>query len=253
MKKVVLWEKEDGIATITLNRPESLNAINRELTDQFYDTLTEIDRDWDVHVVILKGAGRAFCTGADLKMISNILEKGADYIYETMFKVQQVNFLLKTLRPPVIAAMHKYALGGGYEFAASCDFRFCTEDTIMGPIEIEVGLLPFLEMCIFLYGVSIRSVGRLSPTRSGDIRLVTSVQVFLLQRRPRGVRTHGKRVAAQTQTAPEYRQTGEPVPVVVHATGFFASAYHPRWVLQVFTADGTSGGSPPWVHVKNPM
>nr|MDO8079453.1 enoyl-CoA hydratase-related protein [Candidatus Freyarchaeota archaeon] len=142
MKKVVLWEKEDGIATITLNRPESLNAINRELVDQFYDTLIEIDRDWDVHVVILKGAGKAFCAGADVKMVSKGLELGSDFIYETMYKVQRVNLLLKTLRPPVIAAMHKYALGGGYEFAASCDFRFCTEDTIMGPIEIEVGLLP---------------------------------------------------------------------------------------------------------------
>jgi enoyl-CoA hydratase/carnithine racemase len=150
MKKVVLWEKEDGIATITLNRPESLNAINRELADQFYDTLIEIDRDWDVHVVILKGAGKGFCAGADIKMISQGMELGPDYIYDTIYKVQQVNLLLKTLRPPVIAAMHKYALGGGYEFAASCDFRFCTEDTILGPIEIEVGLLPIATGMTFM-------------------------------------------------------------------------------------------------------
>lgn len=142
MEKVVLWEKKDGIATITLNRPESLNAINRDLADQFYDTLIEIDQDWDVKVVILKGAGRAFCAGADIKTFTKHLELEPDFIYDTVYKVQQVNLLLKTLRPPVIAAMHKYALGGGYEFAASCDFRFCTEDTIMGPIEIEVGLLP---------------------------------------------------------------------------------------------------------------
>lgn len=142
MKKVVLWEKKDGIATITLNRPESLNAINRELVDQLYDTLIEIDQDWDVHVVIFRGAGKAFCSGADVKMLSSVSELGPNYLYETIYKLQQVNLLLKTLRPPVIVAMHKYALGGGYEFAASCDFRFCTENTIMGPIEIEVGLLP---------------------------------------------------------------------------------------------------------------
>ena len=143
MDKVVLWEKKDGIATITLNRPEALNAINRELADQFYDALVEVDQDWDVKVAILKGAGRAFCAGADIKTFTkNLADLGPDFVYETIHKVQQINFLLKTLRPPVIAAMHGYALGGGYEFAASCDFRFCTEDTIMGPIEAEVGLLP---------------------------------------------------------------------------------------------------------------
>ena len=142
MEKVVFWEKKDGIATITLNRPKALNAINRDLADQFYDTLIEIDQDWDVKVAILRGEGRAFSAGADIKTFTQHLELEPDFIYETVAKVQEVNLLLKTLRPPIIAAMHGYALGGGYEFAASCDFRFCTEDTIMGPIEIEVGLLP---------------------------------------------------------------------------------------------------------------
>jgi hypothetical protein len=107
-------------------------------------------------------------------------------------------------------------------------------------------------MCISLYGVSIRSVGRLSPTSSGNIRLVASVQVFTPQLLPRGVRTHGKWKAAQTQSVIKYRQTGELVPVVVHAADFFTATYPPRRVSQVLTADGTSpGGSPPWVHVKS--
>jgi len=150
MDKVVFWEKKDGIATITLNRPESLNAINRELADLFYDTLIEIDNDWDVRVVILRGAGRAFCAGADVKQFSKSIDFGPQAVYDTICKVQQINFLLKTLRPPVIAAIHKYALGGGYEFAASCDFRFCTEDAIMGPIEIDVGLLPVASGMTFM-------------------------------------------------------------------------------------------------------
>ena len=134
----VLYEKNENTAIITLNRPERLNAINRELLSGMITQLEAARLDADVVVVILTGTGRAFCAGEDLKETSagKTLEQ---WVAETD-GLQQVQRVILGLGKPLIAAVPGYALGGGCEFAMSCDIRIAAEEAKFGFPETEVGL-----------------------------------------------------------------------------------------------------------------
>ncbi len=136
--KTVLYEKKDNIAIITLNRPERLNAINRELLSGMIAQLETARKDADVVAVILTGAGRAFCAGEDLKETS-AGKSLAQWVAETD-GLQQVQRVILALGKPLIAAVPGYALGGGCEFALSCDIRIAAEEAKFGFPETEVGL-----------------------------------------------------------------------------------------------------------------
>ena len=122
----VLYEKNKNTAIITLNRPERLNAITRELLTGLIEQLETARRDADVVAVILTGAGRAFCAGEDLK------ETSAGKTFEQWVAetdgLQEVQRVILALGKPLIAAVPGYALGGGCEFAMSCDIRIAAEE-----------------------------------------------------------------------------------------------------------------------------
>jgi len=134
----VLYEKNKNTAIITLNRPERLNAINRDLLSGMIARLEAARKDAGVVAVILTGAGRAFCAGEDLK------ETSAGKTFEQWVAetdgLQEVQRVILGLGKPLIAAVPGYALGGGCEFAMSCDIRIAAEEAKFGFPETEVGL-----------------------------------------------------------------------------------------------------------------
>ena len=137
-KKTVLYSRDGNVGIITLNRPECLNAINGDLLRDFIEQLETAREDKDTVSVILTGAGRAFCAGEDLKESS--AEKNFDTWMEETEGLQEVQRMIMRLGKPLIAAVQGYALGGGCEFAMSCDIRIATEDAKFGFPETEVGL-----------------------------------------------------------------------------------------------------------------
>jgi enoyl-CoA hydratase len=131
----IIYEKEHGIATIKLNRPRVLNAMNKQLWLDFQAALEHARTDPAVSVVIITGEGRAFSTGADLKESKDrSIEDYRDYLKE----LQEASRKILRFEKPTIAAINGYALGSGYELALACDIRIAAEDAQIGSPEARV-------------------------------------------------------------------------------------------------------------------
>ena len=131
----ILYEKEDGIAIIKLNRPNVLNAMNKQLWLDFQSAMEDVKTDPAIKVLIVTGAGRAFSTGADLKESkTRSIEDYRDYLTE----LQEASRKLIRFEKPTIAAINGYALGSGYELALACDLRIAAEDAQIGSPEAKV-------------------------------------------------------------------------------------------------------------------
>jgi enoyl-CoA hydratase len=131
----IIYEKQNMIGLITLNRPKVLNAMNRQLWIEMQDVLETVKQDTTVKVLIITGVGRAFSTGADLKD-----SKGRtieDYrIY--LESLQEATRKIIRFEKPTIAAINGYALGSGYELALACDIRIAAEEALIGSPEAKV-------------------------------------------------------------------------------------------------------------------
>ena len=135
-----LYEKEDEIATITINRPKALNALNKQAVQEISSRLDEAEDDETVKVIVITGAGdKGFCVGLDLKSVRGI--SAVDGMNLSLHG-QKLTKKIEELRKPVIAAINGYALGGGLEMAMSCDLRIASENARMGQTELNVGLIP---------------------------------------------------------------------------------------------------------------
>jgi enoyl-CoA hydratase len=131
----IIYEKEAGIATIKLNRPEVLNAMNKQLWLDFQEALEDVKNDPGIKVLILTGEGRAFSTGADLKDSKDrTIEQYRDYLVE----LQETSRKIIRFEKPTIAAINGYALGSGYELALACDIRIAAEEAKIGSPEARV-------------------------------------------------------------------------------------------------------------------
>lgn len=139
----VLFDREDAVGVLTLNRPEALNALTAGMLDRLGGLLAEIEAGGAVRVLIVAAAGeKAFCVGADLKARSQeYAEDGAgrDPLAE---RVRRVFAQIEGLPVPVIAALHGYVLGGGLELALACDLRLAAEGARFGFPEAKVGSMP---------------------------------------------------------------------------------------------------------------
>jgi len=132
---------QDGIALVTLNRPEAMNAIDPESNKQLLLAWDDISRNEEVRVVVLTGAGdRAFCTGADLKKTMPPTISAAGQLFGDGAK--HMNFGSLQIHKPVIAAINGYALGGGLELALLADIRICSDNAQFGLPEVRVGSIP---------------------------------------------------------------------------------------------------------------
>ncbi len=138
--KTILYEKADGIATVTLNRPEALNALNSTVYTELYDVFEAIENDESVRVVILTGSGeKAFAAGSDVVEMQNMNTLDIQKFVATIRKASD---RIYTLTKPTIAAINGYALGGGCELSMCCDLRICSEKARFGQPEINLGLIP---------------------------------------------------------------------------------------------------------------
>jgi enoyl-CoA hydratase len=141
MTAAVLYDKEDQIVTITLNRPEALNSINRQLKQELNEAITTFDRDDGARVAIITGAGRAFCAGRDLKERAADNAAGLQARATDSMGAENLELFEHTWKP-LIAAINGYAMAGGWAIAQMCDLRLAVEDATMGITEARWSLLP---------------------------------------------------------------------------------------------------------------
>src|SRR6202048_4000994 len=136
----ILFEKKDGIAYITFNRPKVLNALNRKTVEELREALLDARDDSSVRVLILTGAGeKSFVAGADIgELAQRTPVDGKDF---SLFG-QSVFHLLETLGKPSICAINGFALGGGCELALSCTIRLASKTAKLGQPEVKLGIIP---------------------------------------------------------------------------------------------------------------
>ena len=142
MSGVVLYGVEDRIATVTLNRPERLNAINPELDEALIAALLRAEADPDVRCAIVQGAGRAFCAGADTKRDESSGQPRAFTPIEDRDRLEAQYrrwMQIWDLKIPVIAKVHGYCLGRGTQLAVICDITYAAEDTVIGAPQLPLG------------------------------------------------------------------------------------------------------------------
>jgi enoyl-CoA hydratase/3-hydroxyacyl-CoA dehydrogenase len=139
-RETIIIRREKPIAWIILNRPERLNALNYKMMEELGRALDELEDDPDIRVIIVKGSGKAFCAGADVKELSELTPVAASI--KRSRKAQELRLKIQFYTKPVIAAIHGYALGGGLELALAADFRIASEDALLGQPEINLGFIP---------------------------------------------------------------------------------------------------------------
>jgi enoyl-CoA hydratase/carnithine racemase len=138
--KTLIYEKQERIAYITLNRPEALNAYNLQMRDDLYEVLRALKDDDEVRVAILKGSGeKAFCAGADL---SEFLSAPSPIVARQARFERDVWELFLNISQPLIASLHGYVLGSGIEMALCCDIRLASDDARFGMPEVALGIIP---------------------------------------------------------------------------------------------------------------
>lgn len=143
--ETIILEKKENIATITLNRPEKLNAETPKLAEELVDVFGVVDQDNEVKVVIVTGAGRAFCAGADLKerFLKRVEDKKKGIVEDVTREFSEVGCLaLSRVRRPVIASINGPAIGVGCTLALACDIRIASEKATFGLPFARVGLMP---------------------------------------------------------------------------------------------------------------
>ena len=135
----ILFERDGPIAWITLNRPEVLNAYNTEMRDDLYAALSALRDDRSIRALVLRGAGRAFCAGGDIREFGSA---PSPVVAREVRWRRDVWGLLRSLSQPTIAAVHGHAAGSGCEMALLCDFRIAASDTLLSLPETGLGMIP---------------------------------------------------------------------------------------------------------------
>ena len=137
----ILTETKNGVTTITINRPNKLNALNKQTIEELHTAFEEADTDDQAKVIVLTGSGeKAFVAGADISEFANFdMEEGS----KLAARGQKLLFdFVENLSTPVIAAVNGFALGGGLELAMSCHFRVASNNARMGLPEVSLGVIP---------------------------------------------------------------------------------------------------------------
>jgi len=140
--KVLLSEDRGRVSILTMNRPDKLNALNTSLTEALLAWLKESDRDESVSVIVLTGAGRAFCAGADIGEFKDLTPDQAPRVEHRAQLTMQSHLVFSQIRKPVIAAVRGAAMGGGAGLALACDLVVASENMKLGYPEIRHGILP---------------------------------------------------------------------------------------------------------------
>ncbi len=149
---LILYERRGPSAWITLNRPKKLNAMTDALVDQLEAALDRAEADDEVRIVVLRGAGRAFCAGYDLEQEAHEGEPSITEWHELLSRDVEVTMKLWALSKPTIAAVHGWCLAGGMEVAMACDLLICTDDARFGEPEVRFGSGPVTLLMPYVLG-----------------------------------------------------------------------------------------------------
>ncbi|MBQ6661952.1 MAG: enoyl-CoA hydratase/isomerase family protein [Firmicutes bacterium] len=139
MYTTIKYEVNEGLAKVTINRPEALNALNTTVLDELSCVFDEIEKDEAVKAVIVTGEGRSFVAGADIAQMSKLTPEEA---HAMMAKGHAVMNKIEALPKAVVAAVNGFALGGGCELAMACDIRVASEKALFGQPEVGLGIIP---------------------------------------------------------------------------------------------------------------
>ena len=150
----IIYETENNKAFITLNRPEKRNALNDRLINSLKDALRRADEDSELRAIVIRGAGRDFCSGADLSALRKIAESN---VMENLADAENLMELFASIRKikiPVVAAVHGRALAGGCGLATACDIVLATKSARFGYPEVKIGFVPAMVMAILRRNLS---------------------------------------------------------------------------------------------------
>jgi enoyl-CoA hydratase/carnithine racemase len=144
---VVEVEEQGDVAVITLSRPDKLNAISVEMLDQLFDAVEQIGRSDVIGAAVLTGRGRAFSTGGDISAMHEMDERR---FADTISRYMRLSAAFRACPKPIVAAIHGFALAGGFELALMCDVRFAATGTQFGLPDTPLGLSPTSGMTYLL-------------------------------------------------------------------------------------------------------
>jgi methylglutaconyl-CoA hydratase len=144
----LLVRREGAVARLVMNRPDKRNALNAELIAALKAALRQADADRDVRVVALEGAGKDFCSGADLSALRKIAGAGAMENLEDVDELAELFALPRRMRKPVVALVRGRALAGGCGLATACDMVLAAESAQLGYPEVRIGFVPAMVMAI---------------------------------------------------------------------------------------------------------
>jgi len=139
--KNIVVEYKDNISIISINRPEVLNALNIETIRELIEAFDEAERRENVKVVVLKGSGRAFCSGGDLKSVKSVKDN-IKKIMDTAKEAEKLILKIQNLEKPVIAAVNGYAVAAGFNLALACDLIIASENARFGEVFLSIGFHP---------------------------------------------------------------------------------------------------------------
>ena len=138
--QTILFAIENGICTITINRPDKLNALNKDVFTDLDAAIDEVQNNAEIKTAIITGAGpKAFVAGADITEFGRLNKEEAMALAK---RGQDIFFKIENSKKPIVAAVNGFALGGGCELAMACHFRLCSENAKFGQPEVNLGLIP---------------------------------------------------------------------------------------------------------------
>jgi enoyl-CoA hydratase len=135
----LIFEVEEKIALITMNRPKALNALNNDLLKELNTALDEVESNSGIKGVIITGAGKAFVAGADISQMASYNPEESR-VYMTFG--QETFNRIEAVEKPIMAAVNGFAFGGGNELCMACDFRYASEKAVFGQPEVKLGIIP---------------------------------------------------------------------------------------------------------------
>ena len=151
----LLFEVNGPIAAITLNRPDKLNAFSTEMIERWIDALETVRDSEEIRVLVVRGSGRAFCTGGDVKSMASgegllynntnagDLSSNALAVKNSLWKkIQRIPLLMREIDKPIVAVLHGLALGAGLDMALACDIRIAARSTQVAESYVKVGIVP---------------------------------------------------------------------------------------------------------------
>ncbi len=150
----LLIETNGCVRTLTLNRPEKRNALNAELVGVIKAGLRDADADENLRSIVIRGAGKDFCSGADLESLQKISESSYEDNLEDARGLADLFALIRSVKIPVIAAVHGRALAGGCGLATACDLVIAAESARFGYPEVKIGFVPAIVMAFLRRNVS---------------------------------------------------------------------------------------------------